>query len=59
MKKWKKKIICLAMTMLLACTILTVKTTPVMAASIGQVKSLKVVNKEYFLYGHEKRRVLL
>lgn len=31
------------MTMLLACTILTVKSTPVMAASIGQVKSLKVV----------------
>ena len=31
------------MTMLLACTILTVKTTPVMAASVGQVKSLKVV----------------
>ena len=58
-KQGKKKIICLAMTMLLACTILTVKTTPVMAASIGQVKSLKVVNKEYFLYGHEKRRVLL
>lgn len=43
MKQWKKKITCLVMTMLLACTILTVKTTPVMAASVGQVKSLRVV----------------